>query len=273
MSRLPLPKFKESEEKARLPGVASPLKCLEVYGGNRRVNHAVQLPGLDGWIHSDPAEPARSGGDVHYISVCSTGTISRFALADVSGHGQSSDIVARLLRDLIHKYINTWDQSDLMRELNESLRSEPTGEQYATAALFAYCRSTRELVFTNAGHPPALWYHAGSGTWDWLQVATPFARSIEGLPLGLIQGTDYVQVAVQLNQNDIMILYTDGITEARNTAGNILGDDGLMEIVRNQPVNIPGSLAKRLLAAVQSFRGNAPRDDDQSFLILRQLEG
>ena len=127
MPRLPLPAFEESEEEARLPGMASPLECLEVYGGNRRVNHAVQLPGLDGWVHSDPAGPARSGGDVHYISVCSRGTISRFALADVSGHGQSSDIVARLLRDLIHKYINTWDQSDLMRELNESLRSEPPG--------------------------------------------------------------------------------------------------------------------------------------------------
>jgi serine phosphatase RsbU (regulator of sigma subunit) len=80
--------------------------------------------------------------------VCSSGTISRFALADVSGHGQSSSMVAQLLRELILKHINTWDQSELMRELNASLRSEREREQYATVLFFAYRRSTRELVFT-----------------------------------------------------------------------------------------------------------------------------
>lgn len=251
----------------------SRLECLEVWGGNRRVDHAVNLPGLVGWIHSDPVEPANLGGDVHYFSVCFKGIISRFALADVSGHGRSSSVVAKLLRDLIRKYINTWDQSELMRELNESLRSKQRGEQYATAALFAYCHPTRELVFTNAGHPPALWYHARSRTWDWFEPATTFARSIEGLPLGLIPGTDYVQVAVQLDRNDVMIVYTDGITDARDTAGNMLGAGGLLEIVQNLPVESPALAANGLRAAVRSFRGNALRDDDQSFLILRQLEG
>jgi phosphoserine phosphatase RsbU/P len=246
------------------------LECSEEWGGNRRVNHAVELPGLVGWIYSDPVGQASLGGDVHYISVCSSGTISRFALADVSGHGLSSSIVAALLRELIRKHINTWDQSELMRDLNESLRSEHDGEQYATAVLFAYCRSTRELVFTNAGHPPALWYQAKSGTWDWLEPATPFARSIEGLPLGLIPGTEYVQVAVRLNRNDVVILYTDGITDARDRAGNMLGGNGLMQIARNLPVESPAPMADRLLAAMQNFR---VRDDDQSFFILRQLEG
>lgn len=125
------------------------LACLEVWGGNRRVNHPVELPGLTGWIYSEPVASAALGGDVHYISVCSHGIISRFALADVSGHGRSNSVMAQLLRKLIQKHINTWDQSELMRELNESLRNtKKNGEQYATAALFAYCRPTRELVFT-----------------------------------------------------------------------------------------------------------------------------
>jgi phosphoserine phosphatase RsbU/P len=264
----PLPEVKSIPERPPLR-----LECMEVWGGNRRVSHAFELPGLVGWIHSDPVEPATLGGDVHYLSVCSKGILSRLALADASGHGQSSSHVARLLRDLIRKYINTWDQSELMRELNESLRSKLETHQFATAALFAYCRATRELVFTNAGHPPALWYHAESGTWDWLEPATPFARSVEGLPLGLIPGTDYVQVAVRLNRDDVMILYTDGITDATDTAGNMLGGDGLLAIVRNLPAESPAIMAEQLLAAVQRFRGNALRDDDQSFFILRRLEG
>jgi phosphoserine phosphatase RsbU/P len=184
----------------------------------------------------------------------------------------SSSVVAELLRELIRKHINTWDQSELMRELNESLRSGLKGEQYATAALFAYCRSTRELVFTNAGHPPALWYHAKSGSWDWLETTTAFALSVEGVPLGLIPGTEYVQLPVRLNRDDVLIVYTDGITDARDMAGNMLGGEGLMHIVRNLPVEPPTPMADRLLAAMQNFRGNAPRDDDQSFFILR-LEG
>jgi len=250
------------------------LACLEVWGGNRRVNHAVELPGLAGWIYSDPVATADLGGDVHYISVCSKGIISRFALADISGHGRSSRVMAQLLRKLIRKHINTWDQSELMRELNESLRNtKKKGEQYATATLFAYCRPTRELVFTNAGHPAALWYHAKTETWDWLESATPCARSVEGVPLGLIPGTDYVQIAVQLDRNDVLIVYTDGITEASNTQGHFLGTDGLMNIVRNVPLDSPASMADGLLSSLQDFRTSAPRDDDQSFFILRQLEG
>jgi sigma-B regulation protein RsbU (phosphoserine phosphatase) len=249
------------------------LECLEVWGGNQRVSHAFELPGLDGWVYSEPVEAAVSEGDVHYLSVCSRGIISRIALADASGHGQSSGVIAELLRDLLRKHIDTWDQSELMRELNESLRTSLEANQFATAALFAYSRSTRELVFTNAGHPPALWYHAESGTWDWLEPATPFARWVEGLPLGLIPGTDYVQVAVRLNRDDLIILYTDGITDAADAAGNMLGGDGLLEIARNLPVESPVVMAERLLVAVQNFRGNALPDDDQSFFILRQLEG
>jgi sigma-B regulation protein RsbU (phosphoserine phosphatase) len=250
------------------------LACLEVWGGNRRVNHAVELPGLSGWIYSDPVATADLGGDVHYISVCSKGIISRFVLADIAGHGRSSSVMAQLLRKLIRKHINTWDQSELTRELNESLRNtKKRGEQYATAALFAYCRPTRELVFTNAGHPAALWYHAKTEIWDWLEPTTPFARSVEGVPLGLIPGTDYVQAAVQLDRNDVLVVYTDGITEASNTQGNFLGTDGLMNIVRNVPLDSPASMADGLLSALQDFRTSALRDDDQSFFILRQLEG
>ena len=256
----------------RIESATSQLQCLEIWGGNRRVNHAVEVPGLIGWIHSDPVEPAGRGGDVHYLSVCSKGILSRFALADVSGHGESSSKVAKLLRQLILKYIDTWDQSELMRELNESLGISVEAEEYATALLFAYFQPTRELVFTNAGHPPALWYHAASATWDWLEHATPFARPIEGLPLGLIPGTDYVQVAVRLDWNDVMILYTDGITDAINAAGDMLGANGLLAMVRDLPVESPAFMAGHLAAAVQKFRGTAIREDDQSFFILRQLE-
>jgi phosphoserine phosphatase RsbU/P len=246
------------------------LQCLEIWGGNHRVSHALELPGLTGWLHSEPTEQSAQGGDVHYVSVCSKGVLTRLALADVSGHGQSAGSVAVLLRGLIRKHIDTWDQSELMRELNTSLNSSVTDSRYASALLFAYYQPTSELVFTNAGHPPALWYHAATKTWDWLESATPLTHVIEGLPLGLIDGTDYLQVAVRLEPEDLLILYTDGITEARNANGEMLGRDGLLAIAKSLSIDEPAQMAERLIARLQEFRGPTPPDDDHTFGILRQ---
>src|SRR5215813_3501040 len=259
------PKMKTENESERIS-----LGCVEIWGGNSQVSHALELPGLRGWLHSEPTEQSLQGGDVHYVSVCSKGVLTRFALADVSGHGQSAGSIATLLRGLIHKHIDTWDQSELMRELNISLHNNVTHSQYASAILFAYYQPTGELVFTNAGHPPALWYRAQEKSWEWLEAGTPLAHSIEGLPLGLIEGTDYVQVAVRIRPNDVLILYTDGITEARNLEGEMLERGGLLEIARGLSVNEPARMAECLIARLQDFRAGAEPDDDRTFCILQR---
>jgi phosphoserine phosphatase RsbU/P len=261
-----------TEAKSVLQNESKPvaLQCLEICGGNHRVSQAIELPGLSGWLHSEPVEQSTQGGDVHYVSVCSHGVLTRLALADVSGHGQSAGSVAVLLRSLIQKHIDTWDQSELMRELNASLNSHVEHSQYASAILFAYYQPTAELIFTNAGHPPALWYHAATKTWDWLESATPLAHVIEGLPLGLIDGTEYLQVAVRLETDDLLILYTDGITEARNPEGEMLEREGLLALAQKLPIQEPAQMATNLIARLQEFRGAAPADDDHTFCILRQ---
>jgi len=248
------------------------LQCLEIWGGNNRVSHALEVPGLRGWLHSEPTEQSLQGGDVHYVSVCSQGALTRLALADVSGHGQSAGAVAELLRRLIHKHIDTWDQSELMRELNSSLHSSVQHSQYASAILFAYYRPTGELVFTNAGHPPALWYHARTKTWDWLEETTSLAHSIEGLPLGVIEGTDYIQLAVRVQRDDLLLLYTDGITEARNSANEMLEKGGLLAIVNSLDVEEPARMAGRLIDQLQKFRSGSTPTDDHTFCILQRTD-
>ena len=100
------------------------LACMEVWGGNCKVARPVELPGLAGWVYSKPLEPATAGGDVHYLSVCNQGTLSRIGLADVMGHGEAVSSLAKKLHELMHKHIDTWDQSGFMRELN--LANDPT---------------------------------------------------------------------------------------------------------------------------------------------------
>ncbi len=238
------------------------LACMEIWGGNTYIDSPVELPGLRGWIHSKPLEPATSGGDVYYLSVCSAGLLSRIMLADVAGHGQGVGPIAVKLRDLVRKHINTLDQTDLMRGINEAF-GNPDGlaSEYATAAVLGYYSETRELVFANAGHPPLLWYRASQGAWDWLREDTsPVEKDLEGLPLGLIPGTEYSQTAVRLSDGDRLILYTDGISELTDRAGKELGYEGLLGLVRNLPLGDSSVLGADLLSSIEAY-SKSPFDD------------
>ena len=245
--------------------------CFELWGGNRRVAHAVELPGLVGWIQSTPLEPATGGGDVHYVSVCNRGMTSRIALADVAGHGDFASGVAERLRDVLQRHTNNWDQSALMRELNDAFLEGATGVQYATAVVLGFYRQTGELLFTSAGHLPPFWYRAGEENWDVLEADTPHAREIEGLPLGVIPGTHYTQTAVELGLNDLVVLYTDGLTEARDEAGDLLGQERLLALVRESPVESPLAAARGLLDRLSTFRGNSVPRDDETLVVLQRV--
>ncbi len=252
------------------------LACTEVWGGNNIVDLTVEVPGFMGWVHSRPLQPATEGGDLYYLAVCSKGLLSRVVLADVAGHGQAVSATAVTLRDLLRKHMNALDQGILMQEMNEAFRREddPVDVQYATAAVFGYFCKTGELIFTNAGHPSALWYHAAAKTWDWLHDETPYKQTtMEGVPLGLIPGTEYLQSAVRLGRGDLLVLYTDGISESTNDAGKELGYEGLLQLAKSLPVETTRSASaagQALLSAVSAFRGGTPVFDDQSLVVLQQ---
>jgi len=251
--------------------IGSRLACFELWGGNRSADHPVELPGLAGWVYSQPLEPAAGGGDVHYFSVCSRGMISRVALADVAGHGSGASWIAENLRHVLQRHTDNWDQSALMRELNEAFVRASAESQYATAAVLGFYFETGELLFSSAGHPPVLWYRARDKSWDLLQDCTPFAADIEGLPLGLIPGTTYSQTGVRLGADDVLVLYTDGITEATDSSGNELGHRGLLELARGLTIESPDQVSLALMSGARAFRGDGPRRDDETLVVLRRV--
>jgi phosphoserine phosphatase RsbU/P len=249
------------------------LACFELWGGNSSADHPVELPGLAGWVYSAPLDPDSGGGDVHYLSVCSKGMVSRIAVADVAGHGSRANSMAESLRSVLQRHTNNWDQSALMQELNDAFAQESTESPYATAAVLGFYFETGELVFSSAGHPPPLWYRAQEKSWHYLEDRTPFAVDLEGLPLGLIPGTSYSQTAVRLGGSDMLVLYTDGITEARNSSGHEFGRKGLLDRVRSLAGESPADVIRTLVSNVQAFRGDAPRRDDDTLVVLRRVDG
>ena len=247
------------------------LACLEVRGGNRSAVYGVDLPGLRAWVSCQPLYPATHGGDLYYLSVCSRGSVSRVTIADVAGHGEIVSTAAANLRDALREHADHWDQSALIRQLNDSFLKGSIGGKFATAFLLSHYAETGELLFTNAGHMPPLWYRAALGEWSFLEDATPYSREIADLPLGLIAGTAYNQTAVKLEPGDLLVLYTDGINEAADDAGEQLGLERLLAIARGLPKESAAAAGQSLLAAVKAFRGLAPPADDETVVALHRL--
>jgi len=247
------------------------LVCTEVWGGNRKVIRTVKLPSLVAWVASVPINEGEGGGDLHYMSVCDYDLISRVALADVSGHGRDVNAVTQTLRKLMRKNINVWDQSDFMRELNGTF-GQGGNDKYATAIVLSFHRVRGRLAFCNAGHLPPLWYHAAQRAWGWLDEGTDSqAKKVSGLPVGLIPGSDYRQAVVTLKPSDLLVLYTDGITDAENGSGQDLGRAELLEWARQAPVDSPRALGEDLLQRLELFRRGC-RKDDETLLVLQREE-
>jgi hypothetical protein len=165
------------------------------------------------------------------------------------------------------------EESDLMRGINESFGS-PSDEfvQYATAEVLG-CYSKTRVGFHERRTSFSPLVSGRSQPWDWLREKTPHAeKAIDGLPLGLIPGTDYTQTVVRLGLEDLVILYTDGISEAVNEQEQELGYEGLMGLARSLPVDSPARTGPALLDVVERFPGLARPFDDRSILVLQQSD-
>ncbi len=122
------------------------------------------MPGLDVWVYSQPHEAAESGGDIHYISLCGGGLVSRMIVADVSGHGATVAGFSAALRALMRKNINTKSQTRLVRALNRQFAESAQSLRFATALVATYLTSTRALALCNAGHPRPIRFRTPPGT-------------------------------------------------------------------------------------------------------------
>src|SRR5262245_26580361 len=127
------------------------MQCMEVWGGNQAVDNGVIMPGLDAWVFRQPFEGDDAGGDIHYVSSCATGRVTRILVADVSGHGQQVAKVAGSLRTLMRRYVNYIDQSRLVRGLNTEFSGLAGVGSFATAVVATYFSPTEQLVISNAG--------------------------------------------------------------------------------------------------------------------------
>ncbi len=250
---------------------AQTLHCMEIWGGIEPVESSVQTPGLDLWVFSRPHEGAEQGGDVHFVTLCGGGVITRMVVADVSGHGSSVASFSATLRTLLRKHINNKSQARLVERINQEFAEMAQSLRFATAVVATYLTSTDELTVSNAGHPRPLHYRAADGTWSVLAKDTAETAGLADLPLGLDDETRYDTTRVALGRGDLVLFYTDALTEAADATGRMLGEAGLLEAARElgPATGSPRTIGEALLDAVSRHRAGEPADDDVTLVVLR----
>ena len=138
---------------------------MDLWSGNRSVENEVSTPGLEIFVFSEPYQGESTGGDIHYVSLCVGGVVTRLILADVSGHGSVVAETAVNLRSLMRRFMNAKTQHSLVHDLNrEFTRLEQAG-RFATAIVATYLSQRKRFTICNAGHPRPLWYRRTSNSW------------------------------------------------------------------------------------------------------------
>ena len=242
------------------------MRCMEIRGGSFAVEERLDAPGLDGWVYSHPHESAPGGGDVHYLSLCGGGIVSRLILADVSGHGAAVADIAIALRALMKKNINVKNQTRLVRDLNRQFAAIAQLDHFATAVVATYLATDQTLTICNAGHPRPLMRRAATGVWEFLGATSAEPGN---LPWGLDDESPYHQFTLKLELGDIILFYTDALVEAADPAGQLLGEDGLIALTRNLDATHQVDLGLALIDAIANHRGGREADDDTTLVVWR----
>ncbi|QDU92401.1 PP2C family protein-serine/threonine phosphatase [Lignipirellula cremea] len=245
------------------------MRCMEVWGGNQGVEQYFQMPGLDVWLYSRPCDNAASGGDVYYLSSCVSGRISRLLLADVSGHGVAVSQCALGLRDLMRRYVNHVSQARFVAEMNEEFGRLNHDDNFATALVGTFFASTNSFQLSAAGHPQPLLFRQPSATWEVCEDAHDAATAsrLRDIPLGVAGGVEYSQTKLSLAPGDMVLAYTDGLTETRVANDQLLGTAGLLKLVESLKV-APERLLFTLLSALRE-QSAATVGDDLTLLLAR----
>ncbi|MBY0503655.1 MAG: SpoIIE family protein phosphatase [Bryobacteraceae bacterium] len=218
------------------------------------------VPGLDYAGHCRPA--LTIGGDYFDYLQTPSGEIG-FALGDIAGKGVPAALLMASLQASLRGLTagGVADLRELMAKLNTLVYDATPKNRFATFVYVLYEPQTRRARLCSAGHNASLLLRDGKAEW----IRPP------GIALGLTRKTTYEQVEFTLIPGDRLILYTDGITEARNAVEDEFGEDRLASLALTLTgLNAPETLTA-LIAGVDQFAGPTPQHDDLTALVLRAI--
>lgn len=224
-------------------------------------NELQQVEGISAeGIYSSATADAFVGGDF-YSMIKLPGRRACIIMGDVSGKGIEAASISSAVKTALSAY--AWEgrtPARMVATLNEFLLGFSRVETFATLFVGIVDLATSSLTYCSAGHPPAILVSAQSGDAELLDVQSGV--------VGAFHDMEYKNGTVRLHEGDILLLYTDGTTEARSPEGAFFGETGLRDMIMNEVPQGFDGLLNRFLSTLDRYTGRR-LDDDVAMVALR----
>jgi len=223
-----------------------------------------RLPATPGLDYCGQCRPAREVGGDYYDFLELPGSRLGIAIGDVSGKGVGAALMMASLEASLRALAPVVeDPADLMGRVNSLVCQASATNRYATLFYAEYDPATRNLSYVNAGHnPPIVVRRNGDGGCHVLRLETG------GPVIGLLSQR-YELGAFSHVPGDLVVLFTDGVSESMNVRDEEWSEERLIELAK-ACYGVPAQeVMKRILAAAQAFAGGAPQHDDMTLVVLR----
>ncbi|HOX35943.1 MAG TPA: SpoIIE family protein phosphatase [Methanoregulaceae archaeon] len=183
-------------------------------------------------------------------------------IADVSGKGIPAALFMALSRIVIR--VNAlWhpEPADAIKDANNIIAADSKAGMFVTAFYGIIDEESRVLTYVNAGHNPPMVVHAADKSTEELAAT--------GIVLGAMEDVLYTQKTLRIAQGDVVVLYTDGVTEAINAAQEMFGEDRLRKIIVENAARPSSDILSAILDAIAAFSGDQPQADDITLMVIR----
>jgi sigma-B regulation protein RsbU (phosphoserine phosphatase) len=241
-------------------------KEIEIAASIQRALLPKNLPTIPSYQLDAVAMPCKAvGGDYYDIIPLEN---DRFVLvvADVAGKGVPAALLVSTLQASLHAYIQLGgDLPDLVQRLNSVVCKNTSPERFIT--LFACVLDPRNhiLTYINAGHNYPLCINGA--TRDFTMLAEG------GIPLGMFPDATYVRGTMVVRPQDLLVFYTDGVTEAKNKTFSDYGDDRFKKCIEQCAALDASAIKKTILSDIHAFTGTEPQSDDLTLLLVKRTAG
>jgi phosphoserine phosphatase RsbU/P len=226
-----------------------------------------KFPEISGLDYCGRCRPALGvGGDYYDFLGLPDGRLA-IALGDVSGKGIAAALMMAGLQASLRSEVARGPQNlaAVVCNINRQMYEISETNRYATLFYGEYNPATYEFAYVNAGHNAPLLFHNSHGKWDLSRL------TFGGTVVGLLESSPYQQGTATLARGDVLIAFTDGVSEAMNNAEEEWGEERLIEAIKLDPGFSAAQILQHALETVDAFVGGAMQHDDMTLVVLRAL--
>lgn len=210
-------------------------------------------------------EPAKEIGGDYYDYVAHPNETFSVTMADVSGKGVPAAFLMALARSILRTLSTRGiEPKEELNALNQIIYQDITEDMFITIMHCKFDYKTKTLTYSNAGHNPILVYKSA--------IDEIVSYSVKGVAIGFVENYEYRQASLKLDRGDIVVLYTDGITEAENQKKELFGMERLKKVIYKNKNASAEEIKQSLLASLEDFKDNYEQVDDSTFVILKNNE-